>query len=132
MFFLPKVFAAIGDTEILSDDPPALDQMLFVLQRGVNLLLISSGVFFVAMLFISAYKFSMSYGDPKGVQGAKQTLTYSVFGFLVILSSFLLLQIITGALGATSGGLGTQEGLFAAIGNAIEVLKDLALIGENP
>jgi hypothetical protein len=52
---------------------------------------------FIACLVLIVYsgvKFITSGGDEKQVEGAKKTLTYSIIGMVVVLSSFFIVQLI--------------------------------------
>lgn len=50
----------------------------------------------VAAIFIifGGMKFIFSGGDPKALDGAKKTITYAIAGIVLILLSFLIINII--------------------------------------
>ena len=51
---------------------------------------------FVAVFFIvyAGFSFVTSGGDPKKVQGAKQTITFAIIGLLIVLFSFSIILFI--------------------------------------
>lgn len=66
---------------------------------AINILLGFSG--FIALIFIitSGIKLILSGGDAKKVGAAQKTLTYALLGLAVILLSFFIIDIISGATG---------------------------------
>ncbi|MBI2414755.1 hypothetical protein HYV31_02860 [candidate division WWE3 bacterium] len=67
--------------------------------RAFNLVLYGSGGVFIIMILWSAYKYAMSLGDAKSLEGAKQSLTQSIFGFLIILGFLIFFSVTAGYLG---------------------------------
>lgn len=53
-----------------------------------------AGVVALFLVIYSGYKFLTSGGDPKAVDGARKTLTYGILGFVLILLSFLIIDVI--------------------------------------
>ncbi len=84
---------------LVTDDNSILG-ILDVVKRIINLFILSAGVVFVALIIISAYKFVASQGDPKAMQGAKNTITYAVIGFILVIGVYVILNIVIGVLGA--------------------------------
>jgi hypothetical protein len=113
---------------LFTEEPPDLIELLIVVARVFNILVFSAGVVFVAMLFLSAYKFSISQGDPKGIEGAKKTLTHALIGFLIVVGAYSLLSLIVASLGGYESQ-GTMTGLFGTIRYAIGELNSLLGIG---
>lgn len=89
--------------------------------RIVNVVMLSSAVFFVIFIFMASIKYSLSQGDPKALEASKQTLINSVLGFLLIVGSWTILRIIVNILG-----------LNAAVLNPVEMLaRNLAKLFET-
>ncbi|OGC50954.1 hypothetical protein A2716_02875 [candidate division WWE3 bacterium RIFCSPHIGHO2_01_FULL_40_23] len=86
---------------------------------ALNILVVVSGSVFVLMVFYAAVKFSLSQGDPKGIEGAKATLTWAVIGFLVVIGVYVIFAILTGILGVSG-----DFSLEAQIRGLIEWLKN--------
>lgn len=84
-----------GDAGCLSAQGVAtLNCIPVVIQNVVNFLVIFSGVVAVFLVVWAGYKFVMSEGDPEKIASARKTLTYAIFGFLFVLGSFFLLNLI--------------------------------------
>jgi hypothetical protein len=51
---------------------------------------------FTAVFFIvyAGFSFVTSGGDPKKVQGARQTMTFAIIGLLIVLSAFAIILFI--------------------------------------
>lgn len=64
-------------------------------QNIITTLLSLAGVAALFFIIFSGIKFITSGGDPKQVEGARHTLTYAIIGLLVILFSFLIINIIS-------------------------------------
>src|SRR5579862_4084118 len=62
------------------------------------------GVVAIFFIIYSGYQLLTSGGDPKKVQGGRQTLTFAIIGLVIVLSSFLIIGVI-GVVTNTSGCL---------------------------
>ena len=57
--------------------------------------------FFALFIFIfGGYKYMNSAGDPKKLEGARNNLIYGILGLLLVLFSFLIINIISIVTGA--------------------------------
>jgi hypothetical protein len=45
------------------------------------------------MVLIASYKYATSLGDPKAAMGASSTLTHAVLGLVLVISTYLILNI---------------------------------------
>lgn len=54
----------------------------------------AAAIAFFAMLLFGGFKFVTSGGDPKNVASARATLTYAVIGIILVVVSWLILQLI--------------------------------------
>lgn len=77
-----------------------LDCLPAVFQNLVNAALIFAGVVAVIFIIISGLKFITSGGDAKQIEGARHTLTYAIIGLIIILLSFMMINLIAGITGA--------------------------------
>ncbi|HJX59327.1 hypothetical protein A2V61_01770 [Candidatus Woesebacteria bacterium RBG_19FT_COMBO_47_8] len=66
----------------------------------VNIALAFAGIILFIMLISGGFKYITAGGDPKGIEGAKKTLTYAIGGIVLIALSFLILQFIKQFTGA--------------------------------
>ena len=61
----------------------------------VTALLMFVGTFALFLFIFSGYKYMNSGGDPKKLEGARHTLIYGILGLLLVLFSFLIIQVIS-------------------------------------
>ena len=86
-------------SDIGSGDAPSPLAMTCIVARVINLFLFSVGVAFVVIVGYGAIKGSLALGDPKGLTAARQTWTYGLVGFFVVVFFFAIFVIILNALG---------------------------------
>lgn len=72
-----------------------LDCLPAVLQNVIFAAFIFAGIIAVILIIFSGIKFITSGGDPKQVEGARKTMTYAIIGFVLILLSFAILNLIS-------------------------------------
>ena len=77
------------------------DNLGKVVSRGVSFVLAFAGIGLLIMLLASGFEYLTSAGDAKKLEGAKQRLTYSIVGFLLIFTAFWLVQIASRIFGLT-------------------------------
>lgn len=100
-----------------------ITQILDPVIRLLNLITGTAGFVFLAMLFYSAYKYAIAQGDPKGLMGAKDTLTHAIFGFIVAIGSFAIINWVAGTLGVDTGILSGPSGASqSAIGDLLDFI----------
>lgn len=87
--------------KINGNEVATLDCIGPVFQNIVNTALTLAGVVALFFVIFSGYKFITSGGDPKQLEGARQTLTYAIIGLLVIFFSFFIINLIADTTGAT-------------------------------
>jgi hypothetical protein len=83
----------VCDWNPASETPPLPTQILCPIVRGVNIIVLMAGVVFTAMVLIASYKYATSLGDPKAAMGASSTLTHAVLGLVLVISTYLILNI---------------------------------------
>jgi len=113
--------------DLATDDPPSLAQIVIPIIRIMNVLVISGGAIFVLMLIVTSYKFAMAQGDPKGMQGARQSFTYTVLGGIAVVFTYAILEIMVGSFGL-SAGFGSASTIFGSIRAGICGILDIARI----
>lgn len=79
-------------------DVPSLGCLAETITRLVEVALMFAGIVTLLVLFWGAIRFITSRGDPKGIQQAQKTLTYAIIGVAVVLSSFIIVNVVTAAL----------------------------------
>lgn len=73
-----------------------------VLQNIINFLVLFAGVVCVFLIIIAGYKIVTSEGDPEKMSSARKTLFYAIGGFLLVILSFVILNIIATYTGVES------------------------------
>lgn len=58
-------------------------------------LLMFVGTFALFLFIFAGFKYMNTAGDPKKLEGARNTLIYAIVGLLVVLFSFLIINIIS-------------------------------------
>ncbi len=74
--------------------PAPLSALEDVFGSVVTSLLALGGIVLFLMLLSGGFKYLTSGGDPKAVEGAKNTLTYAIGGLVLLAFSYLILVII--------------------------------------
>jgi len=101
-------------------DPPSIAAIICPLLRVVNIALYSSSLVFAIMAAYGGIKMSQSLGDPKGFQGAKDTIFYAFLGFLAVLGSFSIVGIAAGMVGINaSSPQGIVNTFYASLVNLL-------------
>lgn len=67
----------------------------------LNVLFMFAGTVAVFMIIISGFRFILSSGDAKQLDGAKKTLTLAVIGLIIILLSYLILSVLAKVTGVS-------------------------------
>lgn len=80
-------------------DEPSPLAILCPIAKLFNVILLSSAAVFVIFIFMTSIKYAMAQGDPKALQGSKQSLTFAIIGFIVVIGSYTALTIIKNVLG---------------------------------
>jgi len=83
-------------------DIPTLQDLEILFGNVVGVILGLAGIVLFIMLLSGGFKYITAGGDPKGVEGAKKTLTYAIGGIVVIALSYLILNLIGVITGATA------------------------------
>ncbi len=104
-------------------DVPEISQILCPAIRLVNVLTALAMAGFALMIFVSAYKYALAQGDPKALEGAKGTLTFAIFGFVVVLGVFVSVQILQGIFGLDAWVLNPFGKLQEGIQDLIDFTK---------
>lgn len=70
------------------------DCLTVIFQNVVTAALLFAGIVALFMIILGGIKFLTSGGDPKQVEGARNTLTWAIIGLILILLSFFILNLI--------------------------------------
>jgi hypothetical protein len=80
---------------------PQLSDLNQVFGNVVGVALALAGIVLFVMLLSGGFKYITAGGDPKGIEGAKKTLTYAIAGIVLVALAFLIIQFIESFTGAT-------------------------------
>jgi len=80
-----------GDLEKCAPSLAGLEQ---VFSNVVEVALALAGIVLFIMLISGGFKYITAGGDPKGIEGAKKTLTYAIGGMVFLAMAFLILRFI--------------------------------------
>jgi Mn2+/Fe2+ NRAMP family transporter len=83
------------DECIRHGDVATLSCINVIFWRVVNILLMFAGLVFVIIIIISGFKFMNSAGDPKTLDGARNTLMNAIIGITIVIVAFLILNIVS-------------------------------------
>lgn len=81
-----------------------------VVQTVISLFFIAGIIYFLFHFILAAYHMIASRGDPKKYEEAMHALTYSLTGFVIILSVFAVLKLI-----GTIFGIGGLDGISGIV-----------------
>ena len=77
-----------------TSDVAKLSDLEDVFGNVVSAVLALGGIVLFIMLLSGGFKYITSGGDPKGIEGAKKTLTYAIGGIVLLAMAFLILRFI--------------------------------------
>ena len=94
------VYLLLLATPVYAKDPAQLSGIVAIIENIIKLLAPAAGIAFFIMLLFGGYQFMTSGGDPKAVGAARGTLTYAVIGIILVVSAWLILQLVGNITGA--------------------------------
>ena len=97
--FMALFFGANAVYAATPHDPPTMEEAQGVIERIFNIVVLSAVGVFVAVAAYGIWKSSLSVGDPRGLDGAKQTWTYALYGFAVVVLFWAIFKIAQEFLG---------------------------------
>lgn len=99
LFFL-AVYLLFLATPVYAQEPAQLSSIVQIIENIIKLLAPAAGIAFFVMLLFGGYQFMTSGGDPKAAGAARGTLTYAVIGIILVVSAWLILQLVGNITGA--------------------------------
>lgn len=107
------------------EEPPSVNELPGIISTIVGIFLSASIVILVIIIAYGVIKASLASGDPRGLEGAKSTWTYAVYGFIIVFFSFVIYSIILKVLGISGEGF-QRENMFDIIIEPLEELIDIS------
>ncbi len=78
----------------LVDGVATLSCLPIIFKNIINTAILFAGITALVFIIYAGFKYIRSGGDPKQTEGARKTLTYAIFGLLLILLSFFIINFI--------------------------------------
>jgi len=95
LFFLPlsPVYAQSIPCGVV-DETVTLEGISCYVEKIISLALGLTGIVLFVMFIVGGFKYLTAGGDPKAAESARNTLTYALLGFVLIIASTLILKFI--------------------------------------
>jgi hypothetical protein len=121
-----------GGLDYTNPDSLSLPHMICPVIQVINFLLFSAGAVLIGMILLGAYKYATSVGDIKGIDGAKQTLTYAFIGFAIVVGTYTFLNIVGTTFGI-SRNYASGDGVFTSAQSSMcKFLIDNGIVKTTP
>ena len=78
------------------------DPLTSQVRNIVNTLIFVAGIIAVIFIIVGGLRYILSQGDEKAVEGAKNTVLYSVIGLVVVILAYAIVNFVLG--GVSTGG----------------------------
>lgn len=65
-----------------------------IIIRFFNIAIRLAGIAVFIMLIVGGFKYMTAGGDPKAAESARNTITYAIFGLVLIIGAWLILYLI--------------------------------------
>lgn len=75
-----------------------------VMQNIINFLIAFAGVVCVFIVIFAGFKFVTSEGDPEKVANARKTGLYAAVGFILVIASFMIMNLLGSFTGVSQLG----------------------------
>lgn len=82
-------------------EPPTLQALETVFTNVVSALVAFGAFGLLVMLLLGGFKYITAGSDPKAAESAKNTLSYAIGGFVLLIGSYLVLKLIEQVTGVT-------------------------------
>ena len=79
-----------------TDAPSQLEN---VISTAIGVMTVIAFIWFIVQFFVAAFQIISSGGDKAALEGAKQKLTTSAIGLVVVIAAIFLIQIVGTVLG---------------------------------
>lgn len=79
--------------------PACISDILVVFQNIISFLAPAAAIAFLVVLLFGGFKFLTSGGDQKQVSSARSTMTYAIIGIILVVTSWLVLELIASVTG---------------------------------
>lgn len=81
--------------------PAKLFELEGIFSNIVSIAIGLAGIVFFIMFVVGGFNYLTASGDEGKVQGARKTLTYAIFGLVLIALAYLIIRLISDFTGVT-------------------------------
>lgn len=74
-------------------DIPTIQSLEIVFDNFIKVFIYLSGIILFVLITIGGIKYLTSGADPKATESAQKTITYAVYGLVLLLFSYLILYL---------------------------------------
>jgi len=85
---------AVDFADTTGQTPATIGDLQAVFSNVVGFALGFGGIILFIMLLMGGFKYITAGGDPKAIEGAKKTITYAIFGIVLLALAFLIIRLI--------------------------------------
>lgn len=118
----PSFLLLLSFTSRAGIEDPDIEGIFGPITKVFNIAVSLVGIALVVMIAYGIWKSSMSLGDPRGLEGAKQTWVYAFYGFAVVILFYAIFTIIASTFGISS--LTSPAGLLEQVRDALKELVE--------
>ncbi|MCJ7826545.1 hypothetical protein MUP56_02940 [Patescibacteria group bacterium] len=94
MHFLHVIYAAEPWTSTTKDGVATIQSLVPLFKNAVTGITAFAGVVIFIVIVIAGFTFLFSGGDAKQLEKAKHSFTYAIIGLVVIVSAYLIINLI--------------------------------------
>lgn len=130
-----QAHAALGFFQIPENPRAAgLDDLVRILVNIIKFGILFAGIVAAIFMVASGYQYVLSAGNPEKVEKAKNGLTWSIVGFILVISSYAIVLFLQGILAArvrvneAPGIVGVLRGAPLDAKNIIPAIADIFLV----
>lgn len=77
------------------DDVHEIKDIVDIVENIFSVAIRLAGVATFIMLIIGGFKYLTAGGDPKAAESARNTITYAIFGLVLIIAAWFILKFIS-------------------------------------
>lgn len=93
----------IGGTGFEGPLDPNIQNLGDLISRILSFIIPLSGIVLLFVLIWGGYDYMMSQGNPEKIKSAQAKITTGLIGFFLLISSYLVVRLIAGIFGLSTG-----------------------------
>ena len=94
---------SFGGTEIKGPLDPKIQNLGDLISRILSFIIPLSGIVLLFVLIWGGYDYMMSQGNPEKIKSAQAKITTGIIGFFLLIGSYLIVRVIAGIFGLSTG-----------------------------